>query len=289
MTAVLDYYELAYPHPSPLPLGEGGRNDELAQPKLNPLPLGEGGRRPGEGIQGAWNGFEYKTVPHVTLKSIANNPEIDGIHARWAEKIYEFLVSSFEFLDQERVRWHLEKAEFCLLEQYINEGSKDDPQLETKKQKRKTLLAERRAAIDAGVARHAPQETCYDPLLMDRKEVRVTDPFTVEVVPAPAVKSRDDLLFSSSGRGGGGEGIGKKPKQALDPELLEFARQLRRVPTDTECLLWLLLSDRRFMHCQFRRQHPTLGLVWSISLARRPGWGFTGRRRTQRTRCLSAG
>jgi len=27
-------------------------------------------------------GFIYKTVPHVTLKSIANNPEIDEIHER---------------------------------------------------------------------------------------------------------------------------------------------------------------------------------------------------------------
>jgi adenine-specific DNA-methyltransferase len=95
MTAVFDYYELAYPHPSPLPggegdgnderalpEGEGGGNDERAHPNLNPLPLGEGGRRPGEGMQGVWNGFRYKTVPHVTLKSIANNPEIDGIYAR---------------------------------------------------------------------------------------------------------------------------------------------------------------------------------------------------------------
>ena len=44
MTASFDYYELKYPH---------------------------------EGLKG---GFIYKTVPHVTLKSIANNPEIDEIH-----------------------------------------------------------------------------------------------------------------------------------------------------------------------------------------------------------------
>jgi adenine-specific DNA-methyltransferase len=46
MTAVFDYYELAHPE------------------------------------EGVGSGFKYKTVPHVTLKSIANNPEIDGIHAR---------------------------------------------------------------------------------------------------------------------------------------------------------------------------------------------------------------
>jgi adenine-specific DNA-methyltransferase len=46
MTASYDYYELKYPH---------------------------------EGLKG---GFIYKTVPHVTLKSIANNPEIDEIYER---------------------------------------------------------------------------------------------------------------------------------------------------------------------------------------------------------------
>jgi adenine-specific DNA-methyltransferase len=32
-------------------------------------------------------GFVYRRVPHVTLKSIANNEEIDAIHARWQEKL----------------------------------------------------------------------------------------------------------------------------------------------------------------------------------------------------------
>lgn len=46
MTASYDYYELKYPH---------------------------------EGLRA---GFIYQTVPHVTLKSIANNPEIDEIYER---------------------------------------------------------------------------------------------------------------------------------------------------------------------------------------------------------------
>ena len=47
MTAVFDYYELAYPQ------------------------------------EGVGSGFQYKTVPHVTLKSIANNPDIkEGDDAR---------------------------------------------------------------------------------------------------------------------------------------------------------------------------------------------------------------
>ncbi|MDY6909114.1 MAG: hypothetical protein SWC40_04090, partial [Thermodesulfobacteriota bacterium] len=51
-----------------------------------------------------------------------------------------------------------------------------------------------RAAIDADIARHAPQETLYDQPFTDRKHTRVSGPFTVEAVPAPAVKSVEDIL-----------------------------------------------------------------------------------------------
>jgi adenine-specific DNA-methyltransferase len=70
MTATFDYYELAHPedpHPRPLSHGERGAKSSAS----SPLPSGEG-----LGVRGVRNGFKYKTVPHVTLKSIANNPEI---------------------------------------------------------------------------------------------------------------------------------------------------------------------------------------------------------------------
>jgi len=79
MTAVFDYYELAHPK------------------------------------EGVGSGFNYKTVPHITLKSIANN---------------------------------------------------EPP----------------------------ATETLYDQPLVDRKRRRVSGPFTVEAVPAPAVKSVEDIL-----------------------------------------------------------------------------------------------
>ena len=96
MTAVYDYYELA--HPS----------------------------------EGVGSGFVYKTVPHITLKSIANNPD-------------------------------------------IHEGMS-------------------REQTDAAIARHAPQETLYDQPVLDRKKKRVSGPFTVEAVPAPAVRSVEEVL-----------------------------------------------------------------------------------------------
>jgi adenine-specific DNA-methyltransferase len=52
--------------------------------------------------------------------------------------------------------------------------------------------------IDAAIARHAPQETLYDQPFVDSKKHRVSGPFTVEAVPAPAVKSVEELLESTN-------------------------------------------------------------------------------------------
>ena len=72
-----------------------------------------------------------RPCPHVTLKSIANNPE-------------------------------------------IREGMT-------------------REQIDAAIARYAEQETLYDQPYTDKSRVRVTGPFTVEAVPAPTVRSLEDI------------------------------------------------------------------------------------------------
>ena len=95
MTALYDFYELAHPE------------------------------------EGVGSGFKYKNVPHVTLGSIANNPDIT------------------ENMSQEE--------------------------------------------IDAAIARFAPQEALYDKPLVDVGKRRVTGPFSVEAVPAPAVKTLDDV------------------------------------------------------------------------------------------------
>jgi hypothetical protein len=48
--------------------------------ELNPIP-GQSEAVEGAGVGDIKRGFVYKRVPHVTLKSIANNEEIDG-HSR---------------------------------------------------------------------------------------------------------------------------------------------------------------------------------------------------------------
>jgi adenine-specific DNA-methyltransferase len=69
MAARFPYYYLAD--------SEDGRKKEMEvtgkiPPQDAPSPTGD-----------IKKGFVYKTVPHITLKSIANNAEIDEIHAKW--------------------------------------------------------------------------------------------------------------------------------------------------------------------------------------------------------------
>lgn len=149
MKAVFDYYELAHP---------------------------------GEGVG---SGFTYKTVPHVTLKSIANNPD-------------------------------------------IKEGMT-------------------RAQIDAAIARHAPQETLYDQPLTDNKKTRVSGPFTVEAVPAPAVKSVEELLEGAP--------------QPADASIARSGETLRQGEWRDE-LLRTGIRGKAGQHIRFARLEPLPGCRW---------------------------
>ena len=47
----------------------------------------------------------------------------------------------------------------------------------------------------------------------------------------------------------------------VPPELLSFARHLRKEQTDAETLLWYLLRGRRLDGFKFRRQYPVSGYI----------------------------
>ncbi len=101
MTPVYDYYELAHPE------------------------------------EGVGSGFRYRTVPHITLKSIANNPE-------------------------------------------IREGMTH-------------------GQIETAIAKCADQEILHDDPYVDNRKARVSGPFTVEAVPAPTVRSLEEIETTSAG------------------------------------------------------------------------------------------
>jgi adenine-specific DNA-methyltransferase len=201
MTAVFDYYELAHPE------------------------------------EGVGSGFKYKTVPHVTLKSIANNPEIDGIHSRWQAKLEPIREQLNKLLKQSWEEWQIPREPEAAWPEEAGRLLGDWWQLRRKRQDE----------IDAAIARHADQETLYDQPYVDRKKVRVTGPFTVEAVPAPAVKSPDEIL--------------EEKRQPADASIARSGETLRQAEWRDE-LRDAGIRGKSGQYIRFARLEPLPGCRW---------------------------
>jgi len=153
---------------------------------------------------GVDSGFFYKTVPHITLKSIANNEEIDRIWDKWHPDIEKtlsdlnntFTKSSFKPIPLNS-KGEVSKGEAGVSElkewEVPFELPMDWPKDTVEPFERfRKLKREMQSEMDASIARRADQETLYDQPLIDKTKVRVTGPFTVEAVPAPTVQSLDE-------------------------------------------------------------------------------------------------
>ncbi|MCL6556964.1 MAG: site-specific DNA-methyltransferase [Burkholderiales bacterium] len=250
MTAVFDYYELAHPE------------------------------------EGVGSGFKYKTVPHVTLKSIANNPEIDGIYARMhpavekalaelnaalkhpspagrgagGEGYPRFKVTTggraghfVDFAAPDGQTFTMPSGQIVPANELVEWEVPFEFPADWPVQARdafEAFHAARRALqkeIDAAIARHAPQETLYDQPYVDRKKVRVTGPFTVEAVPAPVVKSVDEILEH-------------KPQPA-DLSIARSGETLRQAEWREE-LLRTGIRGKNGQYIRFARLEPLPGCRW---------------------------
>lgn len=111
------------------------------------------------------HGFVYERVPHITLKSIANNAEIDIIWDNYAAKMDALRkkIGNFEEWQMPRVGTpEAEKLSKADLEEWWN------------------LRIVRQKEIDASIAAKAEFEYLYDKPYVDNSKVRVAGPFTVE-------------------------------------------------------------------------------------------------------------
>lgn len=174
MTASFDYFELKYPH---------------------------------EGLKG---GFIYKTVPHVTLKSIANNPDIDSIFDRMHPAIDTALVQlnaslqdaarnlaipGFTVTEGGRKGTAIDFAKGKSLQEWEVPFDFPDDWPAVSREAFDAFHAARQAMqrqMDASIAAHADQEVLYDQPAVAKNKLRITGPFTVEAVPFPSVKSLDE-------------------------------------------------------------------------------------------------
>ena len=128
------------------------------------------------------HGFVYERVPHVTLKSIANNAEIDVIHEQFQATLGPLRDELNAALKKHQEEWEIPRAA-------------DDKW----SAKVKTLHAEwwkqriaRQQAIDASIAAKADSEYLYDKPYEDTKKVRVAGPFTVESLSPHRVLGVDE-------------------------------------------------------------------------------------------------
>jgi adenine-specific DNA-methyltransferase len=114
--------------------------------------------------------FVYERAPHVTLKSIANNAEIDVIWERWQKTL-------------EPLREQLNKALKRNWEEWQIPHEADETWPAVTKQLHAQWWEARRARqkeIDDSIGRNADVEYLYDRPYKARGVVRVAGPFTVE-------------------------------------------------------------------------------------------------------------
>jgi adenine-specific DNA-methyltransferase len=130
------------------------------------------GKPPGDG---PWrddirHGFVHERAPHVTLKSIANNAEIDVIWDRFQAKLEALRAKLNADLKTEWEEWQIPRPVDL-------EGSDG---VKANHDGWWMLRHERQREIDASIGRNADVELLYDRPIKAKGIVRVAGPFTVE-------------------------------------------------------------------------------------------------------------
>jgi adenine-specific DNA-methyltransferase len=140
------------------------------------------------------HGFVYERVPHITLKSIANNVEIDVIWDQWQgqlEPLREKLNAALKKTSQD---WEIPREADAKWPDAAKKLHADWWQARIARQKE----------IDKSIAAKAEFEYLYDKPYDDKKIVRVAGPFTVESLSPHRVLGVDEngeLIDTAKGDG----------------------------------------------------------------------------------------
>ncbi|MFD2053735.1 site-specific DNA-methyltransferase [Mesorhizobium calcicola] len=142
-------------------------------------------------------GFVYERAPHITLKSIANNTEIDVIWEKWQAVLEPLRAELNEKLQIVFEEWEIPRN----LDQWLEtqDGAAKAGLVSARVRELHKGWWEGRIArqkeIDDSIARAADVEMLYDRPYEDRTKLRVAGPFTVESLsPHRVVTSRDDTF-----------------------------------------------------------------------------------------------
>lgn len=143
-------------------------------------------------------GFVYERVPHITLKAIANNAEIDVIWDKFQETLEPLREKLNSIVDKQWEEWEIPRE--------ADDNWPDEAKaLHTEWWEQRIS---RQKEIDDSIAAKADYEYLYDKPYEDRKKVRVAGPFTVESLSPHRVLSVDenDELFEEVGESEEGYG-----------------------------------------------------------------------------------
>jgi adenine-specific DNA-methyltransferase len=140
-------------------------------------------------------GFVYERVPHITLKSIANNAEIDVIWDKWRTELEPLRAALNGALDKTWEEWEVPREA---------EGKWPAKARDLHAQWWEGRIG-RQKEIDASIAAKAEFEYLYDKPYVDNSRIRVAGPFTVESLSPHRVLAVDhddelvDVLDASDG------------------------------------------------------------------------------------------
>jgi adenine-specific DNA-methyltransferase len=166
------------------------------------------------------HGFVYERVPHITLKSIANNAEIDVIWDQWQAKLEPLRENLNAALSRTPVGAPSGANPAWQEWEIPREADPKWPEAAKK------LHADwwqarigRQQEIDKSIAAKAEFEYLYDKPYGDNKKVRVAGPFTVESLSPHrmlGVDENDELIDSLKDAGGEYDAKQSFPRMILD-------------------------------------------------------------------------
>jgi adenine-specific DNA-methyltransferase len=128
------------------------------------------------------HGFVYERVPHITLKSIANNAEIDVIWEQWQARLEPLREKLNAALKQTWQDWEIPREADAKWPDATKKLHADWWQARVGRQQE----------IDKSIAANAEFEYLYDRPYTDNKKIRVAGPFTVESLSPHRVLGVDE-------------------------------------------------------------------------------------------------
>ncbi len=146
------------------------------------------------------HGFVYERVPHITLKSIANNAEIDVIWEQWQKTLEPLREKLNTALGQKWQEWEIPREADAKWPSSARQLHAEWWQARIARQQ----------AIDKSIAAKAEFEFLYDKPYEDKKVVRVAGPFTVESLSPHrvlGVDADDELIDTAKQASGEAKGV----------------------------------------------------------------------------------